>query len=260
MILLRKEVGNITIPAMDTATDYVAEASENNPAFLIEVLDKVKTEYIKSGIYVAHNSDVLEETDLELSATRKENIPNLLVKLKNFKVEESENEEGEKVGIIKGDANVKNIIDLGGDKVLSSAFVQTLKHKGGKVILLSDHFYTMADVAGVAYLEDTEKSLRLKGEINLDTQQNKDLFSNIKFLMKRGVAPGLSIGYDVIKASPNDAGGYDLHELSVHEVSVTPFPMNTQSLIDYVKNFKNRRKRRQALLQKTRSNAPEAVV
>lgn len=248
--------GDLQVPGFDAKV----KASVEDPAYLVEVLDKVKHRYVHSGINVALKESDFKTEEINVTEERASQAPDLLVKLKNAKAEESENEDGEKVGIIEGDANVKGIYDLGGDLVTESAFTQTVKHKNGKVVLLSDHFYTMADVAGVAYLEDTDKSLRMKAEINLDTQKNRELYSNIKFLLKRGVPPGLSIGYDPIKFEPNDKGGYDLHEVSVHEVSVTPFPMNQESFVDFAKSRKEYRKRRQALLQKVNRNAPKAVA
>lgn len=258
MVILKQETGRLSVPGAKTSI----EASPADPALIVEVVDKLTREgvYVKSGILIALKTSQADIVDIEVEPQRA-SAPDLAVKLRKAAAKEIENEDGEKIGIIEGDANVKNVTDLGGDKIMANAFVQTLKHKKGKVVLLSDHFYTMADVAGVAHLKDTEYSLRLKAEINLNTQKNKELFSNIKFLLTREVAPGLSIGYDPVKFTPNNSGGYDLHEVAVHEVSVTPFPMNQQSLIDHAKKLKENRKRRQALLQKIRTgNTPQAVV
>ena len=57
---------------------------------------------------------------------------------------------------------------------------------------------------------------------------------------------GLSIGYDTIKSEPGPDGTRRLKELALHEVSITPFPMNTEAMITAAKNRKSNleRKRR----------------
>ena len=42
---------------------------------------------------------------------------------------------------------------------------------------------------------------------------------------------GLSIGYDAVKSEPAADGTRRLKEIALHEVSVTPFPMNTEAQI-----------------------------
>jgi HK97 family phage prohead protease len=148
-----------------------------------------------------------------------------------MKASEEVNDEDQKVGVIEGYASTYGNTDLGGDVVEKGAFKQTLKHKGGIVPLLLDHGYKTQDVAGLAILEDDEKGLYMKAEMPLDIPEIQNAYRKIKFMIDRGGKMGLSIGYDTVKAMPGDDGVRKLKELALHEVSITPFPMNTEAQI-----------------------------
>lgn len=152
----------------------------------------------------------------------------LLVCLNEIKMDYTQEKS---IGVIEGYASTYGNVDLGGDVVTKGAFTQTLRHKGGKVPLLLDHSYTSKDVAGVAYLTDDEKGLKLNGEMPLGIKSIAETYEKIKFLADRGIKMGLSIGYDTIKSTTSPDGIRNLKELALHEVSITPFPMNTQSMI-----------------------------
>ena len=136
-----------------------------------------------------------------------------------------------KVGIIEGMASTYGNVDLGGDTVKKGAFKQTLKHKGGKVKLFADHGWDMKTFMGIAYLEDSEDGLAMKAEMPLDASDVKDNFIKVKFAMDKGEDMGLSIGYEAIKSKYLADGTRELSEISVFEVSMTPFPMDTHAKI-----------------------------
>jgi uncharacterized protein len=166
-----------------------------------------------------------ETTDEPKSAGR------IMAKMREVKMEIVEDETEGKIGTIEGYASTYGNTDLGGDVVEKGAFTQTLKHKNNTVPLLLDHGYKTSDIAGIAYLSDDEKGLFLKAEMPLDIPEVANAYRKTKFMIERGGKMGLSIGYDTIKAMPAEDGTRRLKELALHEVSITPFPMNTEAQI-----------------------------
>ena len=222
-------------------TDFTLEASEDNPAALIEVYERAEGGWTASGVMVGHRFDALTKTDdLETVDAPKSRI---MAKVKELDIEIDEDA---KTGYIEGYASTYGNTDLGGDVVEKGAFKQTLNHKEGIVPLLLDHGYNSRDVAGVARLEDRDKGLYMKAEMPLDVPEVQAAYNRIKFLMDRGVKMGLSIGYDTVKSEPGPDGTRRLKELALHEISITPFPMNTEAMITAAKNRKSNleRKRR----------------
>lgn len=163
----------------------------------------------------------------------------IMAKMREVKMEVVETEEEGKIGMIEGYASTYGNTDLGGDVVEKGAFTQTLKHKNNTVPLLLDHGYKTSDIAGIAYLNDDEKGLYLKAEMPLDIPEVANAYKKTKFMIERGGKMGLSIGYDTVKAMPGEDGTRRLKELSLHEVSITPFPMNTEAQIMAAKARKN---------------------
>lgn len=164
--------------------------------------------------------------------------------------------EGDNVGIIEGYASTYGNVDLGGDVVEKGAFTQTLKHKNGIVPLLLDHDYTTKSLAGVGFLEDSEEGLKLRGEMPLDVPEVASAYRKIKFMLDRGAKMGLSIGYNTIKSLKGDSGVNRLKELALHEVSITPFPMNTEAQIMSAKAQKLR-KQAEKIVPQGHTDAPE---
>jgi phage head maturation protease len=100
-------------------------------------------------------------------------------------------------------------------------------------------------------LEDQDKGLYMKAEMPLDDPEINAAYKKIKFMIDRGAKMGLSIGYDTIKSMPGEDGTRLLKEVALHEVSVTPFPMNTEAQIMAAKSRKSKSRIKQALWQKT---------
>jgi HK97 family phage prohead protease len=178
----------------------------------------------------------IEDDTLEGEASMTEedlpkSIGRIMAKMKEVKMEVVEGEDEVKIGVIEGYASTYGNTDLGGDVVEKGAFTQTLKHKNNSVPLLLDHGYKTTDIAGIAYLQDDERGLYLKAEMPLDIPEVANAYKKTKFMIERGGKMGLSIGYDTIKALPGEDGTRRLKELALHEVSITPFPMNTEAQI-----------------------------
>jgi len=216
--------GTLNVPD----SDFELEASEEEPAYLIEVYERVEGGWRPSGVMVGHRADTLRVIDpLELADLKRR----ILARFKQVSAQMEELEdEGMKIGRIEGLASTYGNTDLGGDVVEKGAFKQTLFHSD-TVPLLLDHNYTTAGVAGVAKLEDRKEGLYLMAEMPLDVPEVAAAYKKIKFMIDRGGKMGLSIGYDAVKSEPAADGTRRLKEIALHEVSVTPFPMNTEAQI-----------------------------
>jgi hypothetical protein len=199
---------------------------------MVEVIDEYAGESVLTGVEVTHPKSAFT---IIAPIEVKDRDRKILAKIKEAKMDIMENESGT-IGIIEGLASTYGNTDLGGDIVRKGAFTQTLNHKSGKVLLLFDHGYKTKDIAGVAYLTDSEKGLMLKGEMPLVDPEVKSQYEKLKFVLDRGVPMGLSIGYNTKAKNMLADGRRELLELSLEEVSITPFPMNTEAQITAAKS------------------------
>lgn len=197
----------------------------------VEIIDKFNDNLTFTGIEVTHSKNAFH---LIAPVDVIENDQKIVAKLKEAKMDIYD-KDGMSIGIIEGMASTYGNTDLGGDIVRKGAFTQTLNHKKGKVLLLFDHGYKTKDIAGVAYLQDSEKGLMLRGELPLDDPEVKANYTKLKFVHDRGVPMGLSIGYNTKKKNMLADGRRELLEIALEEVSITPFPMNTDALISDAK-------------------------
>ena len=223
----------VTFPSKDGITMGVVTESDSD-MITVEIIDEYKGETVYTGIEVTHPKDAFTlTTPVEV----KDRDHKILAKLRDFKMQ-VEDSDGQSIGVIEGYASTYGNTDLGGDIIKRGAFSQTLAHKNGKTILLFDHGYKTKDIAGVAYLTDTDKGLMLRGELPLDDTEVASQYRKLKFVVERGVNMGLSIGYNAKKKNMLEDGRRELTEIALEEVSITPFPMNTEAQIT---NAKSRR-------------------
>ena len=231
-------------------TDFTITGTPDKPAYQIEVYDRREGGWVASGITVARHGNALTVTEpLEMGDTKR--YPRYVGKVKNAVAEENEN-----IGHIKGYLSVAENVDLGGDVVKRGAFKQTLNHKNGKTVFMLDHGYKTSEVIGVLNLSEDDMGLKMDGCINLATPQGKMAYETAKFQIEQGVPIGASIGYEIVKASPNKYGGYDLQEVKLYEGSMTPFPMNESALITEARK-RHDRKYRKARALSLMSDAPK---
>ena len=190
----------------------------------VEVYVKNDNVYTPTTIVVKHKLSNLKPASIDI----KDRAFQILCELKEMDVEV---DESKNVAVITGIASSYGQVDLGGDTVAKGAYKQTLYHKGGKVKLFNDHKWKMSDLVGLAYLEDGEEGLMMKAEMPLEVPEASNTYKMIKFMLDREEKVGLSIGYNTVKADYNDDGTRVLKELSLQEISVTPFPMDTHANI-----------------------------
>jgi len=122
---------------------------------------------------------------------------------------------------IRGYASLFGIQDIGGDIVRKGAFAASLLKLGGAPLPMLFGHETVTPI-GVwdRAVEDT-KGLYVEGRL-LKTGRPRRY---IRRLVRSGALNGLSIGYRAQRAAPRPAGGRDLFELDLWEVSIVAFPM-----------------------------------
>jgi len=164
-------------------------------------------------------------------------VHRIVARVKDTIMSEHE-QDGRKMGMIEGYASTYGNTDLGGDVVEKGAFTQTLMHNNNRIPLLRDHEYTTDALMGVAYLADDEKGLPFKAMMDLEDPAVASVYGKIKMMAEHGLKMGVSIGYNTIKSEPGENGIRRLKELALHEISITPFPMNTEATITAAKTRK----------------------
>jgi HK97 family phage prohead protease len=222
--------------------------------YIIEVYADATDGYEATGVEVTHAKDTLTAIKpLQVKEAKKQ----ILAKMSDVKMNVDEND----IGYINGYASTYGNIDLGGDVVAKGAFTQTLNHKGNRIKLFFDHEYGIKDVAGVGYTQEDDKGLALDGKMPLKAQDVRNAFEKIKFMLDEGIEIGLSIGYDVVKSYMRPDGIRELKEIALHEVSITPFPMNTEAQILSAKSrkiaYQAKRQAWQTIVQPNNSDAPD---
>jgi HK97 family phage prohead protease len=144
---------------------------------------------------------------------------------KTFKFEIKELEED---GTFEGYAAVFGSVDFGNDLIKKGAFKKTLKEN--KELPLLWYHDVKQPIGSVISAEEDDNGLRIKARLNLDVQRAKEVYSN----MKKKIVRGLSIGYDTMKHSWDDMVRI-LQEVKLWEISPVTFPMHTDALITGVK-------------------------
>ncbi len=139
-------------------------------------------------------------------------------------------------GVIEGYGNVFNVKDHALDITMKGAFSKSLsdiKSNGKTLPLLYQH---KADepIGVFTELSEDQHGLKVKAQINLDTQKGREVLS----LIKQKAISGLSIGYRTIREEWDGKQKANLlHELDIHEISAVTFPCNEASRIDLVKSL-----------------------
>ena len=134
-------------------------------------------------------------------------------------------------GTFEGYASVFGNVDLGGDVVVPGAFKRTLSHSGGAIPILWHHDPETPVGLGVAASED-ERGLKVKGQLDLNTQKGREMLSGLKM----GYIGAMSIGYEAVDKEMKDGVRY-LKEIALPEYSLLTkgFAMNPEAAVFAVK-------------------------
>jgi HK97 family phage prohead protease len=134
-------------------------------------------------------------------------------------------------GTFEGYGSVFGVVDSYRDVVMPGAFKESLENYGMPKLLLQHASW----MVGGKYLEvyEDEKGLYVKGELNLEVQAAREVYS----LMKQGAISGLSIGYSVQEEEQDRTTGVNqLKKVRLYEVSIVTFPANEEAEVTAVKS------------------------
>jgi HK97 family phage prohead protease len=134
-------------------------------------------------------------------------------------------------GEFEGYGSVFGVVDSYNEVVDKGAFLESLATHGMPKLLLQ---HSSRAVGGI-WLEakEDEKGLRMKGKLNLEVQDAREMYS----LMKMGAISGLSIGFRTIEELSNaDTGITHLKRVRLYEVSIVTFPANEAATAFAVKS------------------------
>ncbi len=127
--------------------------------------------------------------------------------------------------------------DFGGDQIMPGAFHDSLaahKAAGTAPGMLWAHDPS-APVGKWTAMGEDPTGLKVRGRLNLDTARGRDAMAH----MKAGDVTGLSIGFQVPpggQARGTNGVGRILKKLTLHEVSLTPIPMDPKARVTSVKS------------------------
>ena len=132
-------------------------------------------------------------------------------------------------GEFEGLASVYGNEDSQGDVVMPGAFDNTIRARGGKVVILSQH--DPGESLGIGTLADAPKGLRIRGRLHLALSKAREEYERTK----AGLITGLSVGYTTVRERMNRLGQRELLEIDLWEVSLVTFPSNPLARIESVK-------------------------
>jgi HK97 family phage prohead protease len=131
-------------------------------------------------------------------------------------------------GKFTGRASVYGVVDGGNDVVMPGAFSAFLAKNGPRIKVLSQH--NPDDVIGFALLTDRPDGLYAEGQLVLDLQSARDMYTRLQ----NNLIDGLSIGY-VANVVSYKGEVRQLHQIDLFEISLCTFPMNTEARVTDVK-------------------------
>ena len=132
-------------------------------------------------------------------------------------------------GVFSGYASVFGGVDAYGDTIYPGAYATTLKNRQRPVQMRWNHFGPV--IGKWTRLEEDEKGLLVEGELTPGHTEAMNVYASLK----HGAISGLSIGYRPAKATENERGGLDLHEIDLIEISVVESPADLAAQIGDIK-------------------------
>lgn len=153
----------------------------------------------------------------------------------DFEVKELKEEKSS--GFVSGFASTFGNVDLDGDVIKCGAFSKSLdnfKSRNKKIPLLFSHQYD-EPIGGFDphKMSENEKGLTVFGEIDLETQRGREVYS----LTRKGFLSSFSIGFTSHRKNMEfkDNGEKLFKEVSLHEISIVAVPANPEASISEVK-------------------------
>lgn len=136
-------------------------------------------------------------------------------------------------GLFSGYASLFGVPDLGRDVVLPGAFADSLARRGAAGIRMLWQHDPGEPVGRWLSLAEDARGLAVRGRLNLAVARAREIAA----LMAEGGVDGLSIGFRVVQAERDRAGGRRLVRLDLWEISVVTFPMLPGARVAAVKRL-----------------------
>lgn len=139
-------------------------------------------------------------------------------------------------GVFSGYASVFNTVDSHNDVVEYGAFAHSLKaQKEGKAVKLLWQHRADEPIGFFKAIREDARGLYVEAQLSLDVQRAKEAYS----LLKAGALEGLSIGYNAVEYSIDEATGVrHLNRVDLWEISLVTFPANQAAQVMLVKDAK----------------------
>ncbi|KQP97356.1 peptidase U35 [Methylobacterium sp. Leaf121] len=129
-------------------------------------------------------------------------------------------------GHFTGYASLFGVPDLGRDTVAPRAFAASLARRGARGVRMLWQHDPAEPIGSWLSLKEDGRGLRVAGRLNLAVQRARE----IDALMREGALDGLSIGFRVVRASP-ERGGRRLLAVDLWEVSLVTFPLQPDARV-----------------------------
>ena len=219
--------GKINVPD----SSFTITGTEDNPAALIVVYQKVNGQWQPSDRKVGHKFSALTKID-----TLKGDDSKMEIKKLTFPFQVKAFEEEDLYFSFSGYAATFNNVDRGGDRIIPGAFAKTLgeimsKQKEGKLPILWQHQSDMP-LGVFTKLNEDPHGLYVEGRMpKSDDFVSKRVMPQLKI----GSIDSMSIGYSTIDADFED-GVRALKEVKLFEVSLVTIPMNDQAMVTNMKS------------------------
>jgi len=136
----------------------------------------------------------------------------------------------DEAGYIAGIAAGYGNIDHGGDVIMPGALTKAIAGRASvPMLLFHDH---KRPVGSWSKFDEAVDALHVEGRIAIKSDAGRDAHA----LVESGALAGLSIGYKTLRQK-FEGKTRQLHELSLHEVSLVPVGMNDRAVVTQIKSI-----------------------
>ena len=136
--------------------------------------------------------------------------------------------------VIKGWASVFDNVDSDMDVIKRGAYTKTIKERGpegkGRIKLVAQHKMAMP-IGKILKLEETDRGLYMEAKFGTH-RDGEDYYR----MAKEGIIDEFSVGFVPVKKMENQAGGYDISEIKLYEVSMVTVAANDEAYVTEVKS------------------------
>ena len=162
---------------------------------------------------------------------------------KTFEFDIKEVDQTDGRAYFEGYASTFGNLDHDRDIIEHGAWSESLKKNAGKFPVFLDHNYSiLAQVGWNVSATENKTGLKVRAELNTETEAGKTAYSLMKQASQHGIKMGLSVGFLIPK------GGYDYDEkkeirhikkAELYEYSIVSFGANPKAGVTSVKDLKD---------------------